>query len=350
MLKATSYIQQLLRSTSINDRKVIIREAAIEGCIELFEGFKLVFDKKLIFNIKSVPYIDGDFTKDELEKESDFTWNDFLILINNIKKNTLSLNEKKKLISNAALIANIQDWNYFFRFILLKNTKEWKIDEKIINEVLLEIGNDALQYLIPIWSVQQAEFIDKKIINLKDPIFVEPCLYGNRVITILNKETNTVTMFNEYGKEVKYKNIIKKLKTFFLDIPISIVLDGIIINKNFQSLMTINTTKEKYYVLFDLIPLIDFENQICPMSQIDRHAGLMELSPLLYGNNKNFVYILPKLLIDLNISNEKEKIKEFYKETINAGYDSIIIKDINAPYECKLSKNWLILKNIDLIF
>lgn len=347
MLEATKYIKRLAATDSRNEKKAIIREAAVEGCTELFDGFRLAYDKRRIFGVKKVPVIEGDFTDAELQESfDDFNWPEFLALVKKLETRQITDKVANQVLYDIANIVCIEDWNLFYRPILIKNIR-CGTSEKTVNKVLREIGGDALKYITPVWKVQLATDAEDHPDKVTGEKAIEPKLTGLHLITVLDIEAGVVRMFTKNGKDVSnFSNIINSLEGLLPLIPISLVLDGEIVSNNFQALMTEKDKKndvdvdDAYYALFDMLPLDDFEQGICQMSQMDRHEGLVELMPLIQEHT-NKIYIVPKLLVDLDTDDGKEKMLEFYNEAIAAGYEEIMIKDVDAPYECKRTSNWL---------
>ena len=356
MLEASKYVKRLIATDSLNEKKAIIREAAIDGCSEFFEGFRLAYDKRRVFGVKKVPVIEGDFDQSELEAPSTaFNWDEFLDLVKKLEKRELTGNAAKEALHDAAKIACIEDWNTFYRPILIKDMR-CGTSETIVNKVLKEIGGEALDYLTPVWKVQLATDSKKHPKKMVGKKAIDPKLDGVRLTTVLDKEAGTVRMFTRNGKEnTNFASIIKGLEGLLPLIPISIVLDGEIVSDNFQALMTqVNRkddvdTSDAHYALFDMLSLADFEKGKCPMTQMDRHEGLIELMPLLQKHTQNNVYVIPKLLVDLDTQEGKDKMAEFYTETVAAGYEGIMVKDVNAPYECKRTTTWLKWKPVDSV-
>jgi len=323
MLEATKYIKRLANTDSSNEKKAIIREAAVEGCVEFFEGFQLAYNKIRIFGIKKVPVIEGDFTEAELQESSEtFNWNEFLAMIHKLESKEIEGETANQVFHLAANVVCIDDWNHFYRPILLKDMK-CGVRETTVNKVLQEMGGDACQYLTPIWAIQTAD-IAKDISGKKA---IDPLLSGTRLITVLDINVKTIRMFTKKGKETNnFANIIKGLEELLPSIPVSLVLDGMIVNQNFQG------QKADCYALFDLLPLEDFEAGICPMTQMDRHDGLVELQGFFQEHTDGSVYVLPKLMVDFDIEADREKMKDF---------GPCVIKDPEAPYIGGATQNWL---------
>jgi DNA ligase-1 len=62
--------------------------------------------------------------------------------------------------------------------------------------------------------------------------------------------------------------------------------------------------------------------------------------------------IIPQKEVDLNSYVGELEFKQYNKDAIEAGYEGIMIKDIDAVYECKRSRSWLKMKpflTVDLI-
>jgi DNA ligase-1 len=102
----------------------------------------------------------------------------------------------------------------------------------------------------------------------------------------------------------------------------------------------VNTDNAKL-ALFDILPLEDFHKGKCAMSQTVRHK-------LLVGQMANFqeltgerVYVVPKRIVDLDVPAGYNEYLEFNKEAIEAGFEGIMLKDPEAPYECKRATHWL---------
>ncbi len=323
MLEATKYVKRLAATDSLNEKKAIIREAAVEGCVEFFEGFQLAYNKRRIFGVRNVPVIEGDFTEAELEELSEtFNWHEFLAMVYKLESKEIQGGLAKQVFHLAADVACIEDWNNFYRPILLRDMK-CGVRENTVNKVLRALGGEALQYLTPVWSIQIAD-IAKDITGKKA---IDPLLSGTRLIAVLDINVTTVRMFTENGKETNnFTNVISGLENLLLQLPVSLVLDGVIVDQDFQG------HDANCYALFDLLPLEDLEAGFCPMTQMDRHDGLVELQGLFQEYTDGNVYVLPKLMVDLDIEADREKMLEMVP---------CMIKDPDAPYLGGMSQHWL---------
>ncbi len=55
-------------------------------------------------------------------------------------------------------------------------------------------------------------------------------------------------------------------------------------------------------------------------------------------------YVVPKLSVDLDTDEGQAAFVEFNREALEAGYEGIMVKDPEAPYECKRAFHWLKVK------
>jgi DNA ligase-1 len=95
--------------------------------------------------------------------------------------------------------------------------------------------------------------------------------------------------------------------------------------------------------LFDVLSLAEFEAGICNKRQEDRSA-------MVYYWHKQHKDVLPNVsvvgheLVDLDTAEGQQRYKEINVKAIAGGYEGIMLKDPEAPYECKRSVAWLKLK------
>lgn len=313
MLEATKYIKRLADTKGLNKKKAIVREAAVDGCTELFEAFQLAYTKRRVFNVKSVPVIEGDFTEEELNEPSDFNWPEFLDLVMRLETHQIEGFDARKILHNAAQVANIEDWNHFYRPILLKDMK-CGVGKSTVNDVLQDMTNGAKQYIIPDWIVQKASKEGK----IEGKKAVDPLMVGTRLLVVLDIDVGVVGAFKANGNSTSnFNNIISGLDALLPIMPIGLVLDGVVAGDR--------------YALFDLIPLEDFDKGFCLMSQMDRHSGLVELQGLLQEHTEGRVYVLPKLMVDLDDEADRVKVNEF---------GPCVVKDPGGHYSDGVTHFW----------
>ena len=127
------------------------------------------------------------------------------------------------------------------------------------------------------------------------------------------------------------------------------VFDGEVMSSSFQDLMrqvhrkSDVKTNDAVLYLFDYLPLEDFEKGIWNKSQVERSQKLVHWKNLWEEETPN-IKILDQTLIDLDTDQGQKEFSAINKRAVDGGYEGIMIKDPEAPYECKRSTAWLKLK------
>lgn len=341
-------IKQLQNTNSRLEKEKLLTDAWYNNERDFFIAAKLVYDPLVTFGIAKVAEI-----VDDDSFQGTYTFKDFLMLLDQLEKRALTGNAARNAIHSAAEQCSTEVWNLFFRRILLKDLRIG-VEDKTINKVLKAIAKSdpsAIDYIIPIFSCQLASSSTDHEAKIAGNMLLDNKLDGTRFLTILNKDNNTIKQYTRNGIENNnFSDICEMLLPLLKDIPISLVLDGEMVSRSFQELMTqinrkdnVNTNDAKL-ALFDVIPLSDFRNGICHIPQQKRHDMLVELSGLLQLYTKGKVYIIPKLLVNVDTDEGKQMLDEFNQTSLDAGYEGIVIKNSNAPYETKRTTSWLKLK------
>jgi DNA ligase-1 len=123
------------------------------------------------------------------------------------------------------------------------------------------------------------------------------------------------------------------------------VLDGEIVGKSFQDLMKqaqrkrdAKTTEMVYHV-FDILPLSEFREGFCNLPQHKRIDLLKRTQAHLPENSS--VQIMPGMDVDLDTAEGHDVMRRFAEASVTEGYEGIMIKNMDAPYECKRSDFWM---------
>jgi DNA ligase-1 len=348
-MSAVEIIKQLQATGGRNDKEKIIEDAWKAGERQFFVAAKMAYDPLLTFGVKKVAEIVSD---DGLA--GTFTFDDFLVLANKLARRELTGNAARDAINQAAEVCTFDHWNLLYRRVLLRDLR-CGVNEKTINKVLEKIAEKidptARDYLIPIFGTMLAHDGRKHEKKIRGVKMLDQKLDGVRLLTVIDKARGTVKQFTRNGLEnTNFQSIIEKFEALLPHLPGSVVLDGEIISRNFQELMTqVNRkdgvdTSDAKLALFDIIPLDDFTTGFSPKTQKERHDALCALSGLLQEHCGQSVYVIPKMTIDLDTEEGKVRFNEFNRETLAAGYEGVMLKDPDAPYEGKRSVAWLKLK------
>jgi DNA ligase-1 len=125
------------------------------------------------------------------------------------------------------------------------------------------------------------------------------------------------------------------------------VLDGEVIGNTFQELMRQARRKDNVqaedsvFTIFDIIPLQDFRRGHYNAQLRKRIALLDAIRPVVDYNNMPSVELLPHIMVDLDTAAGKDQLERYAKDNVNAGFEGIMIKELEAPYICKRSTDWM---------
>ncbi len=347
-MKTAADVILALESTSGRlDKEEIIHKAWNAGILEFFEGARMAYDALLTFGVKKVPLIDGE---DDPNFASSFTWEKFKGIAEKLDSRELSGNAARDVLRAAADAASVKEWNGFYRRVLLKDLK-CGVTDATINKVLGTHGAQAKPYIIPVFSCQLAKNGDDHPKKMKGPKLLDVKLDGVRIISVLDKDKGTVTQYSRDGRlNENFPHIASMLMKLIPMIKESIVLDGEMVSRSFQALMTqlnrkdsVNTSDARL-ALFDCLPLKDFLAGECKLTQVQRHEALVEFEPHLQAHSAGAIYVVPKLAVNLDTDEGQRSFKEFNAQAIDDGYEGVMIKDPSATYKTKRTDAWLKIK------
>ena len=184
---------------------------------------------------------------------------------------------------------------------------------------------------------------EKKIAGKK---LLEPKLDGVRVLTIVNMDNRTVTQYTRNGKLLEnFSHITSALEANIDDFERSCVLDGEMISTSFQALMKQVHRKDDVkaddavLMLFDMLPLSEFQAGKSVLGQ-RRRSNLLQSFKGIFDKCGN-IGVVPQEEVDLNEYAGELLFKDYNQRAIDEGYEGILIKDVDAKYECKRSVSWL---------
>jgi DNA ligase-1 len=95
--------------------------------------------------------------------------------------------------------------------------------------------------------------------------------------------------------------------------------------------------------LFDMLTLEEFEAGQGNVSQLHRSEQLKNWYEYNAVQCKN-ITIVGQALVDLDTPEGQKQFREINQGAIDGGYEGIMIKDLDAAYECKRTASWLKLK------
>ena len=324
-------------------KEAVIESAMEEGLDEFFVGLRMALDPLVTFGVKQVPERNDVLTGQGL------SWNNFETLANQLINRELTGHAARDAIELAMGVATTEQWNMFYRRILIKDLR-CGVSEKTVNKVAKKFP----QYSIPIFTCPLAHDSanhEKKMIGKKQ---VEVKLDGVRVITVIQGDTShgkasRVEMFSRNGKQFhNFGHIIAEIEAVIKDSPppYDLVLDGEVMSANFQDLMKQvhrkdgKQSKDAVLHLFDMCPLSEFQKGIWDKPQSFRSQAVKAW----VEQNKNVLQHVQALDwedVDLDTPEGQNRFVELNKAAVDGGYEGVMIKDTNAPYECKRTHSWL---------
>tara|TARA_B100001057_G_scaffold429213_1_gene455179 strand:- start:422 stop:1771 length:1350 start_codon:yes stop_codon:yes gene_type:complete len=326
-------------------KEAVILEAMEEGLDEFFEGVRMALDPLVTFGVKQVP----EKAENEVLSAQGLAWPTFKELARKLIDRQLTGHNARDAIILCKDLATAEQWNKFYRRILIKDLR-CGCSEKTVNKIAKKFP----QYAIPTFTCPLAHDSanhEKKMIGKKQ---VEVKLDGVRVITIIQGDTShgkfsRVEMFSRNGKQFhNFGHIIAEIEQVIKDNPppYDLVLDGEVMSANFQDLMKQVHRKDgkqsddAVLHLFDMCPLSDFQKGIWDKTQsfrsqavkawVDQHSSILKHVQALEWED-----------VDLDTQQGQDRFVGLNKAAVDGGYEGVMIKDPNAPYECKRTHSWL---------
>ena len=313
-------------------KEALLLEAMDEGLPEFFEGLTMALDPLVTFGVKQVPERSDVLTGQGL------AWPVFKELAEKLQNRELTGHAARDAIELAMSVATTEQWNGWYRRILIKDLR-CGVSEKTVNKVA--------PGTVPVFTCALAHDSakhEKKMVGQKQ---IEIKLDGVRVITVI--QGNKVEMFSRNGKQFhNFGHIIAEIEQVIAKkpVPYDLVLDGEVMSANFQDLMKQVHRKENVEAndavlhLFDIVPLENFQQGVWNKPQ---HVRSQYVSVWVEQNKDvlEHVQALDWEDVDLDTPEGQTRFTELNKAAVDGGYEGVMIKDPDAPYECKRTHAWL---------
>jgi len=300
---------------------------------EFLEGCRLALDSMITFGLKQIP-------EKTDEDGTGLSWDAFTLALTGFVSRGITGNTARDMVTTMMNSATQEQWNHWYRRILIKDLR-CGVSEKTINKVV--------KGAIPIFECQlshdsanhESKVCGKKMIEVK--------LDGVRVLTVVYPD-GQVDQFSRNGKELlNFGHIKEQFASIANKLSSPTIFDGEIMSSSFQDLMKqvhrkANVTAgDAVLHLFDIIPLDKFLAGKFAVKQSERTEWLKQW----YDENVDLlpnVTVLDHDVVDLDTDEGQTLFSMYNKSAVENGYEGIMIKDLDAPYECKRSTAWLKLK------
>ena len=325
-------IAQLEADNSKLAKQAILKTALEEGIPEFFEGVCMALDPLVTFGVKQVPERTDVLTGQGLD------WDSFKFLANQLINRELTGHAARDAIVLAMGVATTEQWNGFYRRILIKDLR-CGMSEKTVNKVA--------PGTVPVFTCSLAHDSanhEKKMVGKKQ---IEVKLDGVRVLAVC--KAGKVELFSRNGKQFhNFPHIIKEIEAVLerKPSPYDCVLDGEVMSKDFQDLMKQVHRKDgkaatdSVLHLFDFIPLKDFLEGGWDKPQTYR-SNLVKYWVLENEDLLEHVQACEWEEVDLSTDEGNKRCVELNKTAVDGGYEGVMIKDVDAPYQCKRTHAWL---------
>jgi DNA ligase-1 len=321
-------IQELEADNSRLKKEAIIRRESDAENIRFFNGVGAALDGFRTFGVQKVPVSKKDGTG--------ITQTEFDDVLRQLESRTLTGNAMKDVIQDLCDRSNMEQWNDWYRRILIKDLR-CGVTHKTINK------HSTMK--VPVFECMLADDSKKHEKKMTGEVYVEPKLDGVRVITICDVDKDEVKMFSRNGKELtNFPRILEQFDSMLDQMSESMVFDGEVMSDDFQTLMREihrkggAKTDDAVLNLFDCMPLEYFKEGSYPYALNTRKELLQSFT---YGPN---ISIVEFVAMDLDDDDGQKQFADYNRLCIDKGFEGIMVKPITGIYECKRSSLWLKVK------
>lgn len=347
---AADWIRDLESSDSRLHKESVIEKALMAAKLGsanaqcfLFNCYQ-AYNPFYVFGVKKVPETQG------LENRPN-PWPKFWAMLEGLRTRSLTGHNAKTAIEFMSEQFDSLEWNSLCRRVIIKDLR-CGITERTLNKVLANS-----EWRIPVFECQLATDSNKHSGKMTGIKRLEQKLDGVRVLAMVTK--TSVNLYSRNGKpfenfkhiEEAFNNIRPKLQKVLNKYGNAVVFDGEVIGTSFQALMkqaqrkTEVNTDDLVYSVFDFIPLADFERGYWNAQQSKR-TGILEDCRDAFNEHTSCIRVMDGFNVNLDTAEGHDILRRFSNDTVNAGFEGIMIKDIEAPYECKRSTFWMKLKPV----
>jgi DNA ligase-1 len=321
-------IQELEADNSRLKKEAIIKRESDAENIRFFNGVGSALDGFRTFGVQKVPVSNKDGTG--------ITQTEFDDVLRRLEDRTLTGNAMKDVIQDLCDRSNMEQWNDWYRRILIKDLR-CGVTHKTINK------HSTMK--VPVFECMLADDSKKHEKKMTGEVYVEPKLDGVRVITICDVDKDEVKMFSRNGKELNnFPTILKQFDSMLDQMSESMVFDGEVMSDDFQTLMREihrkggAKTDDAVLNLFDCMPLEYFKEGSYPYALNTRKELLQSFQ---YGPN---ISIVEFVAMNLDDDDGQKQFADYNRLCIDKGFEGIMVKPITGIYECKRSSLWLKVK------
>jgi DNA ligase-1 len=348
---AADWIIDLESSSSRLHKERVIEKALMAATLGshaavcfLFNCYQ-AYNPFYVFNVRQVPETQG-----LTHQPND--WIAFWALLESLRTRAVTGHAARDAIEQISREFDSEEWNRVCRPVILKDLR-CGITDKTLNKVL-----GKTQWQIPVFSVQLAQDSNDHAAKLKGVKRLEQKLDGVRVIAVVN--LTSVNLYSRNGKpfnnfphiEQQLMAVSRELSQRLFGRVTDFVLDGEIVGESFQALMTqaqrktnVDASDSQYFV-FDAMPKVLFLEGRCDTPQHARTHMLASAMAELAADDAPDVQMISGIDVDLDTAEGHDVMRRYAADIVAAGFEGILIKDVDAPYQCKRTSSWLKFKPV----
>lgn len=342
---SAGWVQKLNESNSKLHKEDVIKQAlelamlGSESADNFLSLIQACYNPMITFGVKQIPE-----TLSITNAEN--PWSEFNQLLDDLRLRKLTGHAARDAIDAMSQRFDSEEWNLMCAAVLRKDMR-CGFGDKTINKVCKKT-----KYQVPIFSCQLATSCEDRP-EMVGEQRLEPKLDGVRVLMLCAISDDGSAMAVSYSRNGKVfdnfghieSQICNKMSEMFHRTGInSFFLDGEVVGKSFNELMRVARRKDdavndSEFHVFDFIPTVDFNRghwnaQLEKRLQyLDRIKSCIEKMP-----NVNYP---DHLIVNLDTSEGRNQLERYAQDCVKDGFEGIMIKSMQAPYECRRSTFWL---------
>ena len=346
-----SWINKLNESDSRLHKEDVIKqalEASVLGSVnaQTFLGLaKATYNPYVTFGVKQIPDTVGIVGAEN-------PWQDFNELLVQLSQRRLTGHAARDAISAMSERFDSDEWNTFCAAVLRRDLR-CGVSSTTINKICKKTD-----YEIPVFGCQLATNSEGRP-EMKGTKRLEPKLDGVRMLLMVIPSDFsgdiTIICFSRNGKVFEnfghiedqvrdnFNKLVRKAATS--NLSMGFVMDGEVIGNSFQELMrqarrkTDVQAEDSVYNVFDIIPLDSFREGHWNAQLEKRIKILDDMRPVF--DNMPSLELLPHIMVDLDTAAGRDQLERYAQDNVKAGFEGIMIKELQAPYICKRSTDWM---------
>lgn len=350
---SASWIRKLTESDSRLHKEDVFKQALSAAKLgstnadTFLRLVKMCYDPFLTYGVKQV-------SNTKNIKNAENPWEEFIDLLNNLAQRKLTGNAARNAIISISNKFDSDEWNNFLAPVLRRDLRAG-VSDKTVNKICKKT-----QYEIPVFSCQLAansegrpemegmKRLEIKLDGIRVLMLVVINDFGQCVATCYSRNGKIFENFSHIEDQIvqNYTKLIRTVKNKYGgSFAEGFVLDGEVIGKSFQELMRQARRKENVqakdsvFNVFDIIPIQAFRAGYWNEPLNKRIIILEGMRSVI--DTMPSVELLPNITVDLDTAEGFNQLNRYATDQVNAGFEGIMIKDIDAYYECKRNTNWM---------